>query len=286
MLKTGNWILFSGLTALTSSCSGSAGANLATAAPGDSMTLTTYENEYGKIELVKENDSLWRTIFYDNEKIVFDTVMQIRYEYNLLPRDEYPFLQLHTSGIKMYSNRLQVYDFAGPAYMITYTGIPHLYDRPFYQTGVAVTVSDVIKMQKGGSRIDGIYLDEPNNYVNEYAHLTGTIKKEKYPREYYATPDGPQGMFNDTTIDHYRLVLHDYETEIAPKDTFTGRAEMIDHRMAFVWDYADSEVYYLDTDNTADEWPKEQQGKKITIAGVLVQFEEGRSVLKAWKILN
>lgn len=244
---------------------------------------TLYANEYGQIELVQLDDTTMRTIFSDNEKIVFDTVMKINYNSTLLPRDSFPLLQLRTSGIKIFENRLEVHDFAGPAYMQMYASIEHIYDRPFYKINEEIKISDEIKNPKGGQRIDGIYLAEPSESANEYVHLKGTVLKEKYPRAYYSTPDGPQGMFSDTNEIHYRLVVKDYKIEEVKKEVMTGRTMNIDGQAAFVYDYADSEAYYLDGHK---QWTKEELDKKITIEAVLVQFIDGKSVLKAWTIIE
>lgn len=248
---------------------------------------TIYANEYGQIELIEMNDTSMRTIFSNNNNVVFDTVMKINYNSLLLPKDSFPLLQLRTSGVKIFENRLEVHDFAGPAYLQMYTNIEHIYDRPFYKINEKITIADEIKNPKGGRRIDGIYLFENSEYTDEYSnefvHLTGIVTKEKYPREYYSAPDGPQGMFGDTTEIHYRLVVKDYTIEVIKKESMTGTTMNINEQAAFIWDYADSEAYYLDGH---DAWTEKELHKKITIEGVLVQFIDGKSVIKAWRIIE
>lgn len=248
---------------------------------------TTYANEFGEIELIPHNDTLMQAIFRDNEKIVFDTLMKINHDFKLLPNDGFPFLSLQTGGIKIHNNCIKVWDFAGPAYMQMYASIENIYDRPFYKINESITIKDEIKHPKGGPRIGGIYLlDKEKNvdqYQNEFVHLKGIVTKEKYPRDYYSTPDGPQGMFGDTTEIHYRLVVKDYTIEVIKKETMTGRTMNINGQAAFIWDYADSEAYYLDGHAA---WTEKELDKKITIEGVLVQFIDGKSVIKAWRIIE
>ncbi len=242
-----------------------------------------YANEYGEIRLTELDDSTMRTVFYNNEEKVFDTLMKIDHDFSLLPNDGFPFLHLRTGGIKMRENRLEIHDFAGPAYMAMYVDIENIYDRPFYKLNDTIVINDLVKHQKGGELIKGMYISADTDLPTDFVSIKGIATKEKYPREYYSTADGPQGMFSDTTKIYYRLVIKPIEVKTIPRQTMTGRTMNIDGRAAFIWDFADSEAYYLDQHKP---WSENELDKKITIDAVLVQFEDGKSVLKNWQIIE
>jgi len=244
---------------------------------------TLYTNEYGEIELIPVNDSLMQTIFRNNDGDEFDTILKIIYDYKLPAPDSLPMLKLHWGGVKFYSNRVQVFEFSSLAYINMFILIENIYTRPFYKVNEKVIISDEIKNPKGGQQIDGIYLADGSESANEFVILTGVVTKEKYPLEYYSTPDGPQGMFSDTTIAHYRLVVKNYTIAEVGKEIMIGRTMNIDGVAAFIWDNADSEAYYL---YDHEPWTKKELDKKITIEGVLTQSVEGRSVIKAWQIIE
>ena len=71
-----------------------------------------------------------------------------------------------------------------------------------------------------------------------------------------------------------------YVTESGMR-TFEGSAIMSDGRALFVWDFADSEAFYLDGVST---WDEKYLNKKIRVEGQLFQFIDGKSVIKNWKI--
>ncbi len=244
---------------------------------------TIYANEYGEIRLSEIDDSTMRTVFYNNEKKVFDTLMKIDHHFSLLPYDGFPFLHLRTGGIKIRENRLEIYDFAGPAYMAMYVDIENIYDRPFYKLNDTIVINDLITQLKGREMIQGIYFVENPGLQNEVVTMRGIVTKEKYPREYYSTADGPQGMFSDTTKIYYRLVIKYIDVKPLPRQRMTGRTMNINGIAAFIWDFADSEAYYLDQQQP---WTEKELNKEITIEGVLVQFEDGRSVLKNWMYVD
>jgi hypothetical protein len=247
------------------------------------ISESVYANEYGKILLSEINDSTMRTVFYNNEKMVFDTLMKINYDFRLLQNDGFPFLHLRTGGIKMHENRLEIHDFGGPTYMAVYADIENIYERPFYKVNDTVVIHDLITHPKGGEMIQGIYILPNTGIQNEFATMKGIITKEKYKREYYSTADGPQGMFSDTAQVYYRLVIKPIDAKILPRQILTGRTMNINGSAAFIWDFADSEAYYLDGHQP---WNEKELDKKITIEGVLVQFEDGKSVLKNWQIVE
>ncbi len=65
--------------------------------------------------------------------------------------------------------------------------------------------------------------------------------------------------------------------------TYVGTAAMNDGKAMFIWDFANSEAYYLDG---VESWDSKYLDKKITVEGVLVQFIDGKSVIKDWKIID
>ena len=73
--------------------------------------------------------------------------------------------------------------------------------------------------------------------------------------------------------------------EEEPTYQYTGTAQTIDSCRALIWEFADSEAFYLDGDSI-QPWPAEMEGKEITIDGILVQKPGEKSVIKRWKILN
>jgi hypothetical protein len=173
-----------------------------------------FANEYGEICLVKENDTVMRTIFKNNEGDVFDTIMSINHNFKMiLKNDSFPFLQFHTGGIELSHDCLFIHEFSG-----------------------------VVLFNKG-IKINGIWLiDAGTDIPEEYLSVCGTIKKEKYPIDYYSTEESPQGMFSDTSIVHYRLIMEDYTIEEIPKQIFNGTAVNIDNQAAFISDLACSEA--------------------------------------------
>ena len=56
--------------------------------------------------------------------------------------------------------------------------------------------------------------------VSKYLTAEGVIKKEKYPKAYYSTNESEQGIFSDTSIAHYRLIMEDYEIKEFPKHIY------------------------------------------------------------------
>jgi len=71
--------------------------------------------------------------------------------------------------------------------------------------------------------------------------------------------------------------------EVNKRDTFVGIAILRDDKAIFIWDLADSEVFYLDGLNI---WDEKYLNKKITVEGKLFQFMGGISLIKDWKIIE
>jgi hypothetical protein len=71
--------------------------------------------------------------------------------------------------------------------------------------------------------------------------------------------------------------------QVHEKTIYEGTAMMSNGKALFIWDFADSEAFYLDG---LTSWDSKYLNKKIRVEGVLVQFIDGRSVIKDWKILE
>jgi hypothetical protein len=89
-------------------------------------------------------------------------------------------------------------------------------------------------------------------------------------------------MFSDISVAHYRLILESYEIKEIPTTIFRGKTMNIGGRAAFIYEFADSEAFFLD--GKEDEWKMSELNKEIKIEAVLVQDRTGCSVLKNWKI--
>lgn len=62
---------------------------------------------------------------------------------------------------------------------------------------------------------------------------------------------------------------------------FTGTTLQGDGKALFIWDYADSAIFILDG---ITQWDAKYLNKHIAVEGILVQYIEGRPVIKNWKI--
>lgn len=243
-----------------------------------------YVNENGLIQLNKINDTLMSVLFQNNEGQRFDTVMKICTHENFkLAYGNYPFLKWHMGGIQMYEHTIQVVEFSSLAYICQYIQIPNIYERPFYKSGDTIQLSGLIKRSKGDLLLNGIYLNSDSLYENDFIVTSGVLRKEKFPRSYYSTNESPQGMFGDTNVVHYRLVFEPITTKKIEQRTMTGSLQNINGEAAFVYDFADSEVFYVDS---VMSWNQDQIGKRVVLEGYLVQFENQKSMIKNWRIIT
>jgi len=243
-----------------------------------------YANEYGEVRLIRKNDTIMRAVFKNNEGEVFDTLMQINYNFKLKQRrSNYPFLQLNWGGLELQEECLYVREYSSWQFLASFIQIQKMYTRPFYKIDEEVTVKGEVYFQKGGTLINGIYLINYYKKGKQYSTVEGIIKKEKYPIGYYSTDESPQGMFSDSSIIHYRLIMEDYEVKELSKQTYKGTAINSNHQAAFIWEFADSEIYYFDK---KEPWSKRELNKGIIIEAVLIQDNVGKSILKNWKIIK
>ena len=73
---------------------------------------------------------------------------------------------------------------------------------------------------------------------------------------------------------------------INERRTFVGTAIISDSKPLFVWEFADSEAFYLDG---LKSWDNKYLNKTITVEGILTQYIDGvysGSVIKDWKIID
>ncbi|MCD4793053.1 MAG: hypothetical protein K8R54_07475 [Bacteroidales bacterium] len=259
-------------------------ANLVTAQQFDIKKIKgLYANEYGEVKLIQKNDTIMRAVFKNNKGEVFDTLMRIKHDFKLHRQDSLPFLQLHMGGLEIHDECLYIREYSIVAYLNRFIQIQEMYTRPFYKINEKVTVTGEVYFQKGGTLINGIYLINYFKKGRQYSTVEGIIKKEKYPIAYYSTEESPQGMFSDTSITHYRLIMEDYEVKELPKQTYKGTTINVSGKAAFVWEFADSEIYFFDN---KEPWSKKELNKKIEIEAVLIQDIAKKSVLKNWKIIK
>lgn len=242
-----------------------------------------YVNEHGQITLNKLNDSIMQVRFENNKGNTFDTVMEIASKENYkLAYGYYPFLKWHWGGIQMHEYTLQVIEFSSMAYINQYIQIENIYTRPFYKIGDTIQLSGLIERSKGDLLLNSMYLSDKNFSQGDFIQSSGIVKKEKYPRAYYSTPESPQGMFGDTNVVHYRLIFEPITSKKIEKQVFTGTLMNNENDAAFIYDFADSEIFYVDS---IQSWNESEINKHVTIEGYLVQFENGRSVIKSWNII-
>ncbi|MEA1874919.1 MAG: hypothetical protein U9N51_10915 [Bacteroidota bacterium] len=241
-----------------------------------------YANEYGEVRLIRQNDTIMRTIFKNNDGDVFDTLMRINYNFKLKQRQTtLRFLQLNWGGLELQEECLYIREYSNFQYLAQFIQIKDMYTRAFYKINEKVTITGEVRFGKGGGTINGIYLINYRKKADKYLSIEGLIKKEKYPIAYYSTEESPQGMFSDTNIVHYRLFMEDYEIKELPKQIFKGTTINNNEQAAFIWEFADSEIYFFDNKKP---WEESELNKKIKIEAVLIQDAVGKSILKNWKI--
>jgi len=239
--------------------------------------LYTYANEGGEVCIVQINDTLYQTTFINNEGFVFDTTMVCQPVIPLMDFtsrvDSSKYLKFGWGGLLFNETTLTAYEFSSWAKLGSYSKNPNAYD-PFYRVNSKVTVKGDLWRSKGGYILNGIYLLNCDA-MDGYRHVTGYIEKEKFPREYYSTPDGPQGMFgSDTTVIHYRLVMRDYTIVEPEKYLYRGSTfNDSEGRPGMAWEYADSEGYLIWGKD--EPWTKDELNKTIEVNAVLVQDRTG-----------
>jgi hypothetical protein len=75
-------------------------------------------------------------------------------------------------------------------------------------------------------------------------------------------------------------------TQNKQRRTFTGTAGVSDGKPIFIWDFADSQAFYLDG---LSSWDPKYLNKKITVEGILKEYIDGvysGPVIYDWKIIE
>ncbi len=102
--------------------------------------------------------------------------------------------------------------------------------------------------------------------------------------------EGGEGLTDSVGVGSYEtcwsgclLPVNKLTTYGRLRTTFTGVTMVSDGRALFVSDFSDDIAFQLDG---IDTWDKKYLDKRITVEGILVQFVEGKSVIKDWKIID
>jgi hypothetical protein len=237
-----------------------------------------YANAGGDVCIRQINDTLYQTTFTNNEGFVFDTVLvcqPVTSQLWFMTRggNKAKYLRFGWGGLLFDETKVQAHEFSSWARLNSYTENPNAYD-PFYRVGKEVTVKGDLMRMKGGYLLDGIYLLNCDA-SDGYRHVTGVIEKEKFPRAYYSTSDGPQGMFGDDTTEiHYRLVMREYKIVEPEKYLYRGSTyNDSEGRPGIAWEYADSEGYLIWGKD--EPWTKDELNKVVEVNAVLVQDQTG-----------
>lgn len=255
--------------------------------PNEQSKSRIYINEYGSIKLTQLNDTLWKTEFENIEGYQFDTTMVSVTDdsafWRYLAPEEELFLQYSWGGLSVGKNSLLVLEFSSYGRLAHQSGIKELYYRAFYRADQTVEIKGDLKRSKSGISVDEIYILEQNQLEAGYHLLEGKVVREKYPMAYYSTDESPQGMFSDTTIIHYRLVLKNMKEKALEIREFVGYPVNISSgEAAIAWEFADSDAYILEGHAP---WTTDELNQKIVVRGTYVYNGKG-SFIKNWEIID
>ena len=247
-----------------------------------------YISQHGQVELNQLNDSTWQTTFTNNQDFLFDTIMIKAAETNKSSifnnPDEQFFLKYHWGGLSVLKDRIYVVELSSYGLLGTQTDMWGMYQDPFFKLNQTTTLKGNIKGSKGLMAMEGVYFLDNKITSSQYYELEGEITKEKWPTAYYSTEESPQGIFgNDTTIEHYRLVMKSPKDVTPEMREFNGSTINISTGEAsIIWEFADSEAYILEGH---EPWKKSEEHQIIKVKGILVQNSYG-SILKNWEIIE
>lgn len=244
-------------------------ASVPTEIPGDKTDI--YANEYGEIRLTPGKDSSMKVVFLNNKGDEYKTDMELEQNSTMLYDNTKPFLKWETGGLKLDEGFVEVHEFSNVARLGIYIQIPHVYERAFFLLGDTVEIQDVVEMTPQGPTLHGIYLNTDQDIRKGVLRAKGIIRKEMVPSE---AGDSEHS---------FRLVMTPFSIEVVEPYLYEGSIRNIEGRAAFIWDFADSEAYYLDGH---EPWKDEELDKRIKIRAVLFQFIDGRSVLRDWEIIE
>jgi hypothetical protein len=86
--------------------------------------------------------------------------------------------------------------------------------------------------------------------------------------------------FDGCLLPMNKLTIYGREDQM---EVFTGTTMQSGEDAYFIYDFAGSTAFHLDTIN---KWEAKYLNKHLTVEGILVQYIEGKSVIKNWKILS
>lgn len=267
-------------------CSGSNEVTENGPPPDEDPKGSIYVHEQGQVELIQINDTLWRTIFINNNGHEFDTTMvditddTAGFFRPAMP-DEKLFLRYSWGGLSISETKIKVLEFASYGRLGTEAMMPKIYERPFFKNGSKINLGGDVVTTKGGTTCGGYHINDLDHPKSGFWLVEGTIRKEAYPIDYYSTDDSPQGMFGDTSKKHYRMVLEDCEFTMPSASQYIGYpVNLSTGEAALAWQFADSEAYILEGH---EPWTDEELGTEIQVMGYLLQDHTG-SFLKNWVI--
>ena len=234
---------------------------------------TLYVNEYGKIRLIDINDTLMQTTFENNDGFVFDTLMTIRRNFDMVESpDSLPFLQLGMSGIQLCNGHVDVYDFGGMALMGMYTKIPQVYERPFFKSGEAVTLTGKLINNGERSTFCEMISDSLFPIMDGIYKITGFVNRQQIDST--SSNDGSNSKF-------YALHFQAEVIEDKISDLFQGYPiNLANGKAAIAWEFADSEAYILDGHQP---WTNEELERPITVTGNHEHTEDG-TYIRNWEV--
>lgn len=246
-----------------------------------------YVNEHGQVELNQINDTTWQTIFTNNEGFIYDTTLSANNAGGFFRfRDSNAvYLPYNWGGINFTESELFVIELSSYGMLATEAQMWEMYERSFFRIGQEIEFQGEVHPEKDGLKANGMYFEIGEQTIEPaFYNITGTIKKERYPIDYYSTDESPQGKFgNDTTIAHYRLILENPTFELPETYIYEGsKVNTSSNQACIAWDWADSEAYYLEGHEL---WSDDEVGEHIKVEGYLSQNGYG-SVLKNWKIIE
>jgi len=245
-----------------------------------------YVNEYGKVELVQVNDTLWQTIFTNKDGYEFDTTMASdqRRSYLKFRDSNAVFLPYSWGGVDFTESELWVTEHSSYGKLGSEAKMFEMYERPFYRTGNKISIQASVHHEKDGPKVNGMYVSNDSNIEDGFYNVTGIIKKEKYPTAYYSTDESPQGKLgDDTTKIFYRLILENATFEKPELTVYGGSKVNSGNQAAFAWNLADSQAFYV---NGETAWPDNEVGEPILIEAYLHHAPHGGSILQNWEIFG
>lgn len=243
----------------------------------------TYIHKNGKVKVTKSLNESYDFTFTNHEGFVFKA------EYKKIEKRPFYMLPLSSKSVFFRSDsvsgisimeinggRLYTHELGGFAALDYYTKIEDLYDFSFYKNE-ETEYTETLNVGKdkwcyfGEIHIpcsavpDSLTKNGSTSYFDRYFKVKGQVEVELYKSE---------------GKDYKRYVMKTPKFLPANLSTYTGHSLNQNGKALFIWEFADSEMYYLEG---IDEWGEYQNNKKITVVGELNQGKKG-AVIKNWII--